>query len=76
MGQAGIQSFVSHPYNSTNSGSIVVPIFQVGTLRPVEIYCFYQDPMASMRQWGIGVQACPLVRPVFPAPSCPVGGTN
>ena len=52
-------------------GSIVAPSLQVGTLRPAEIYCFYQDPMASMRQWGIGVQACPLVRP-----SCPVGETN
>ena len=52
---------------------MVVPILQVGTLRPVEIYCFYQDPMASMRHRGIGVQACPQVQPRVPSPVLPSG---
>lgn len=34
-------------------GSAVVPILQLGTLRPVELYCLTQGPMGSKRQRGI-----------------------
>ena len=76
MGQAGIQSFVSHPYNSTDSGVHCGPHFTGGDTEACGDLLLLPRSHGQYETGGLESKPAHKSSPGFPAPSCPVGETN